>query len=98
MTAYSETSLLRRSKILIPFTYKSTKHKDDTDDDERFNCSEPICFRDVAGDAVENIDKDKKDCDEDGHPARNTFRRNKEADPGDNDEHPGRKVVGDYVM
>ena len=75
-------------------TYQSTKYKNDTDYDERFNCSESISFGDVAGDAVEYVNKDKEDSDKDSHPARDTFRRNQEADPRDDDEHSSRKIVG----
>ena len=79
-------------------TYESTKHKDNTDNDERFNCSESICFRDVAGDAVEDVDKHEEDCDEDCHSARDTLGGHEEADPGDDDEHAGGEVVCDDVV
>ena len=80
------------------FTYKSTKNKNNADYDERFNSRQSISFGNVAGDAVENVDEDEKDSDEDGHPARDTLWGNEEADPGHNDEHPSRKVVGDDVV
>ena len=53
---------------------------------------------DWPGDGVEDVDQDQEDGDEEGHPARNDFRGDEEADPGDDDEHSGWKVVGDDVV
>ena len=79
-------------------TYKSTKHEDYADDNEGFYCSESICFWDVAGDAIEDVDKDKEDSDKDCHPPRNTLWRHEEANPRHDDKHAGREVVGDDVV
>ena len=84
--------------IILNVTYQCTKDKHDTDDDKRFNGCETIGSWNVAGDAIEDVDKDEEDSDEDGHPARNTLRRHEEADPGDNDEHTGGEVVGHNVV
>lgn len=78
-------------------TYQGSEHENNADDHEGLNGRESIRPGDVAGDAVENIDKDKEDCDQDSHPPGDTLRGHEEADPGHDDEHPGGEVVGDDV-
>ena len=80
------------------FTYQCTKDKDNADNNKEFDRSETVSLWNVAGDAVENVDKDKEDCDKNCHPSWNTFWRNEETDPGDDDEHPSREVVGYDVV
>ena len=36
----------------------------------------------VGGDGVEDVDEDKEEGDEEGHPARNHVHRNEEGNPG----------------
>ena len=79
-------------------TQKCKKDKYDANNDESFNSCETISLRNVVCDAIEDVDKTKEHSDENGHSARNTLRRHQEADPGDNDEHASREVVGDDVV
>ena len=79
------------SKIYKPPTYEGPEDEYDTNDDEGLYCREPVGPRYVAGDAVEDVDEDKEDGDEDGHSARDTLRGNEEADPADNDKHTWRQ-------
>ena len=79
-------------------TNKSSKYEYDAHDDERLNGRQSISPGDIAGDAVEYVDEDEEDCDEDRHPARDTLGGNEEADPADNDEHSSWEVVSDDVV
>ena len=45
-----------------------------------------LCFGRVGGDVIENVDEDKEEGDEEGHPAGDNLRRNKEGDPGHHDK------------
>lgn len=92
------TEMYKNVHLANWLTYQGSENKNDADDHEGLNGSEPIRPGDVAGDAVENIDKDKEDCDQDSHPPGDTLRGHKEADPGHDDEHPGWEVVGDDVV
>ena len=57
-------------------TNKSPKHEYDANNDEGFYRCEAVSPRNVDGDAVEDVDEDKEDSDEDGHSARHTLRGN----------------------
>ena len=100
MVAYSEIP----SKILLHWpgphttlTHQCSEYKNNADDDEGLNGCETISFGNLVGDAVEDVDEAEEDSDEDGHPARDTLGWDEEADPGDDDEHPGWEVISDDV-
>ena len=82
---------------IVP-TNKSPKHEYDTNDDEGLYRCEAVGPRNVAGDAVEDVDQNKEDSDEDGHSTGNTLRGNEEADPAHNDKHPSWEVVSNDVV
>ena len=79
-------------------THQCSKYKNNADNDEGLNGCETISFRNLVGDAVEDVDQAEEDGDEDGHSARDTLRGNEEADPANNDKHSSREVVGDDVV
>ena len=91
------TEMYKNVNLTNCLTYQGSEHKNNADDHEGLYGSEPVRPGDVAGDAVEDIDEDEEDCDEDGHPPGDALRGHEEADPGHDDEHPGGEVVGDDV-
>ena len=92
------TEMYKNVHLTNCLTYQGSEHKNNADDHEGLDGSEPVRPGDVAGDAVEDIDEDEEDCDEDGHPPGDALRGHEEADPGHDDEHPGGEVVGNDVV
>ena len=59
-----------------PPTNKSPEYKYDANDNEGLYSCEAVGPRYVARDAIEDVDENKEDSDEDGHSARHTLRGN----------------------
>ena len=90
--------IINTPHVYILLTNQGPEHKYDADDDKRLYGSEAVRPGDVAGDAVKDVDEDKEHCNEDGHPPWHALRGHEEADPGHDDKHAGREVVGDDVV
>ena len=79
MTAYSREYFLQTIPppiYRLVLTNKSPKDEHNTNNDEGLYRCEAVSPRNVAGDAVEDVDENKEDSDEDGHSARHTLRGN----------------------
>ena len=75
-------------------TDEGTEHKEDTSNHPEGNsCDIVSILRGVGDDIVEEVDKDKDCGDEETKSGRVGSGRDEEADPGDDDEQCGGKVV-----
>ena len=72
--------------LLVDLLYKSTNHKEHTDEHPGCDGSGLLSLRCVCDDSVEDVDENQEESDEQYSPTGDSLCRDEEGDPGDNHE------------